>query len=335
MTGIDKGYSDTKDYMCVCCGKMVTLTKFASAKTAKCPECKESNAQIKQELVDKAISMNPTRSKMRAQSSAIGGNTKICKCIKCGIDTEVSKFMSADKAMCPSCKGVSSPKEVKGLAQRIIPDMSKLDRSKLLPIEEYETNEICIKNPRLRAVKCPACGHEYMKPNSIIDWSQFGLIISYQCPKCLLTMTVSEQCNRVIKFHSPGIQFDYTGNKIEEIGTSWKDQSRLINIIRKLIKTLDENNIKIDDDEIVPYRWKNQKPVPIGFEIPESDRLLKQLEIIADTLDNSDRQGSAVDMPEGSRYITLSDTLARKLSNDIRDLLKGDKNGSDEGEHTT
>ena len=328
----EESYKETKPYMCVCCGKMVTLTKFASAKTAKCQECKESGAQIKQELVDKATAMNPTRSKLRAEAFAqntIGnGKTKICKCVKCGVDTEVSKFMSADKVLCPDCKGTSAPKEIKGLAQRIVPDMSKLDRSKILPVEEYETNEVCIKNPRLRSVRCPACGHEYIKPNMVIDWSQFGLIISYQCPKCLLTMTISEQCDRVIKYHSPGIQFDYTGHQIEAVGTSWKDQSRLVNIIRKLIKILDEHNIKIDDDEIVPYRWKNQKPVPIGFEIPKSDRFLQKMQGLFDLLDKSERMGSSVDMPEGSRYIQLSDTLAKKLSTELKQVMKEDSNGT-------
>jgi hypothetical protein len=321
----DKGYGDKKLFICTACGKEIMLTKFASQKTCKCDECKEKNAPINPDIVARALAKNPPKERRSADTSS-GGATKIRPCIKCGKDTEVSKFMSDQKVMCDACKGVdsSSPKMPKGLAQRLPLDISKLDRSRILPIEEYEVNEICIKNSKLRAVTCPACGHTHMKPNMVVDWSQFGLIISYQCPSCLVTMLLSEQTNHIIKRHSPGVRFDYTGHEIEKVGASGVQQSRYINIIRKLIKQLDENNIKIDDDEIVPFRWKNDKPVPIGFEVPESDRLLLAIKRVIDLLDNSTRQGSEVDMPEGSRYITVSHTLANKLSTELKEALKGD-----------
>lgn len=323
----DKGYADKKEFICTACGKTIMATKFASQKTIKCDECKDKNAPINPDIVAKAMAKNPPKMRKTAEATS-SGTTKIRPCIKCGKETEVSKFMSDQKVMCDSCKGVESPKQQpKGLAPRVSVDISKLDRSKILPIEEYEVNEVCIKNSKLRSVTCPACGHQHMKPNMVVDWSQFGLIISYQCPKCLVTLLLSEQCDRVIKHHSPGIRFDYTGHQIEQVGMSAIQQSRYVNIIRKLIKQLDENNIKIDDDEIIPFRWKNEKPVPIGFEVSESDRLLKSIDHIIEMLDNSHRMGDAVDMPEGSRYIQISHTLANKLSKELKDALKGDSDG--------
>ena len=41
---------------------------------------------------------------------------------------------------------------------------------------------------------------------------------------------------------------------------------------------------------------------------------------IADALDACRRQGESEDAPEGARYITLSDTFARKLSIVLREL---------------
>lgn len=319
MADVDKGYADKKIFICTGCGKEILLTKFASQKTCKCDECKANNVPVNPDIVAKALAKNPPKER---KSSGDTGSTKIRPCIKCGKEVEVSKFMSDQKVMCDECKGVDT-KQPKGIVQRIIPDMSKLDMSKILPIEEYEVNEICIKNKKLRSVTCPACGHNYMKPNMVIDWSQFGLVISYQCHICKTTALISEQTNIIIRRHSSGIRFDYTGQEIT--GTiSAVEQSRYVNIIRKLIKQLDEHNIKIDDDEIVPFRWKNEKPIPIGYEVPESDKLLKAIDDVIHVLEDSHRQGSPVDMPEGSRYITISHTLANKLSRELRDILKGD-----------
>lgn len=320
--GLDKGYGDKKMFICTACGKEILLTKFASQKSCKCDECKASNAPINDEIVAMALKKNPPKERKGVDSTPTGA-TKIRPCIKCGKETEVSKFMSDQKVLCDECKGVDTG-QPKGLSQRLVVDASKLDKSKLLPIEEYEVNELCIRNSRLRSVVCPACGHNYMKPNMVIDWSQFGLIISYQCPECLTTSMISEQTDRVIKRHSAGVRFDYTGRQIENM-LNGVEQSRYVNIIRKLIKQLDDNNIKIDDDEIVPFRWKNEKPIPIGFEVPPVDRILEPISRVINVLDNSRREGSPVDMPEGSRYITISHTLAEKLSKELKDSLKGEE----------
>lgn len=320
---VDKGYGDKKLFICTGCGKEIMLTKFASQKTCKCDDCKANNVPVNQDIVAKAMEKNPPKERKKSGTES-GGTTKIRPCIKCGKDTEVSKFMSDQKVICNACKGVGGSPEPRGLAPRIKVDMNKLDKSKVIPVEEYEVNEVCIKNKRLRSVECPACGHEYMKPIMVIDWSQFGLIINYQCPKCFLTALISEQTEKIIKLHTSGIRYDYTGHRIEQLGMSGVEQSRYVNIIRKLIKQLDENNIKIDDDEIVPYRWHNEKPVPVGYSVPKSDRLLKAIDDVIKMLDDSPRQGEAVDMPEGSRYVQISHTLADKLSKELKSILKGE-----------
>lgn len=315
----DKGYGDKKMFICTGCGKEILLTKFASQKTCKCDVCKANNVPVNPDIVAKALAKNPPKERKKASDS--DGVTKIRPCIKCGKETEVSKFMSDQKVLCSDCKGGGS--ELKGLAQRISVDMSKLDRSKLLPIEEYEVNEISIKNKRLRSVVCPACGHEYMKPIMVVDWSQFGLIINYQCPKCYLTAVLSEQTHRLLNLHTAGTKYDYTGHRIYELGMSGVEQSRHVNIIRKLIKQLDDNNIKIDDDEVIPYRWKNEKPVPIGYEIPKSDKMIKAIDDIIGMLSSSD-----IDMSDDGEYIQIPHTLANKLSKELKDILKGDNNGT-------
>jgi hypothetical protein len=184
--------------------------------------------------------------------------------------------MSDKKVLCPKCRGVDDTKP-NGSIPKLTVDPSKLDRSKILPLEEYEVNQAVIANKRLREIKCPACGHEYMKPLSVIDWSQFGLVITYQCTECYLTMTISEQCNRLLKQFNPGLRFDYTGSEIEELAISHKEHSRLANSVLLLMKKLEENNIELDRTQFPPYRWNNEKPVVTGFTIPEEDLLMHKL----------------------------------------------------------
>ena len=88
---------------------------------------------------------------------------------------------------------------------------------------------------------------------------------------------------------------------------------------------LEEHNIPIEGIESPPYLYEEDKPVPVGFEIPPADVWVKTIDDIIKVLDNSERQGADVDMPEGTRYITISDTLAKKISSKLKDLLKEDK----------
>lgn len=321
----DKGYKDTKEFVCTGCGKKIILTKFASQKTCKCDECKANNVPVNPAIVEEALKSNPPKERKKSD----GGATKMLPCIKCGTMTEVSKFMSAQKVLCDACKGVAPIKGTGGTQLQV--DKSKLSSVKLAPIEEYEMNGEIIANKRLREVKCPACGHEYMKPLMVIDWSQFGLIIHYQCQECYTTINLSEQNRRPLKIYSPGKQFDYTGRQIRELGMSWKESSRLGNALCVLIEICEQNNINIDEvfknfsDTVPPYRFENNKPVPKGFVVPPEDEWIHTIHQAYELLENAKRVGSEEDIPEGSRWIEISDTLATQIADKLNKLLKGGK----------
>lgn len=322
----DKGYKDTKEFVCVSCGKKIILTKFASQKTCKCEECKANNAPINPDIVAEALKANPP--KERKKSS--GGDTKMLPCIECGEMVEVSKFMSAQKVLCDKCKGVSSSPGTNN-ATRLKIDRSKFKNIKIAPLEEYEMDGGIIANRRLREVKCPACGHEYMKPLMVIDWSQFGLIVNYQCPECLLLMNISEQCRRLLKTYKPSKRFDYTGSHIRELGLNHRESSRMGNALCLLIEMCEKNNINVDEilkefgDSIPPYRFENDKPVPRGFVIPPEDEWISTVHQAKELLMNANRIGSEEDTPEGNRYIQISDTLATQIADKLNKLLKGGK----------
>lgn len=270
--GKEESYKETKEFVCTGCGKTIILTKFASQKTCKCDECKANNIPTNPDIVAEALKKNPPKERKKAD----GGDTKICQCINCGEDVEVTKFMSASKVLCNKCKGVSVSSSSSNRAEMVV-DRSKFNKIKMPPIEEYEMSGGMIANKRLQKVVCPACGHEYMKPTMIIDWSQFGLIIQYQCMDCYTVIDLSEQARRPIKIHSPAKQFDYTGREIRELGISWKESSRLANALCVLIEKCEQNNINIDDvfadfsESIPPYKWLNDRPVEKGFVVPEED----------------------------------------------------------------
>lgn len=311
-----ESYKETKEFICTGCGKSIILTKFASQKTCRCDECKENDIPINPDIVSQALAKNPPKQRHIAKST---GKTKECQCVKCGNMVTVSKFMSASKVLCQDCKGNSTNiKYTRDNAPRLNVDASKIDRSKLLPIIEYEVNDVVIANRRLAKVKCPACGHEHMTPLSIADWSQFGLIIQYQCPECLLVMTISEQTKRKLNRHTPAERFDYTGRQIKELGISSVEHSRLSNIIRILIKKLEDNNINIediDDIEYPPYKWQNEKPVPIGFKIPDEDIWIDTIDKICKLIEGADHTETNIEIPKGSADI---------LVNKLREILKGD-----------
>jgi hypothetical protein len=258
-----KGYDDKKEFSCVCCGKSVLLTKFASAKTAKCPECKSAGKQANPDLV-------PTKSsKPKAE---ISGNTKTLPCVECGAMVEVSKFMSANKVLCDNCKGGSSDIPIK-----LKVDTSKLNRDTMPTIEDYNILPSNIANPRLRNVPCPACGDSHMRILNIMDYSSFGLIIHYQCNRCKLLVSVSEQCNFKCKTQKMGEVYDYSGRAIEDMLNSITN-TRAYNTIDKLYKIVKEHNIKIEGIELPPYLYTEDKPVPVGFTIPRGDRDIKAIE---------------------------------------------------------
>lgn len=308
-----KGYDDKKEFACVCCGKIVLLTKFASAKTAKCPECKSAGKQINQDLI-------PTDTSK--PKSEISGNTKILPCIECGTMVEVSKFMSANKVLCDKCKGSGN-----GIApSKLKVDISKVNRDTMPSVEDYTVLPSNIANTKLRNVVCPACGEPHMRIIQILDYSDIGLIIHYQCNKCKLLVSVSEQCNFRCKTHKIGHMYDYSGHEIEDLISS-VEGARIYGTIDKLYKIIKEHNILLEGIELPPYLYEEDKPVPVGFSIPRGDKDIKTIEDMINVLDKSIREGADIDMPEGARYITISDTLARQLSGRLKKLFTNEGNG--------
>lgn len=294
MADKEGSYKETKEFTCTGCGKKIMLTKFASQKTCKCDDCRANKVPTNPEIVEKALAENPPKKRHIAQNT---GKTKECECINCGAIVTVSKFMSKDKVLCDNCKGTPSsggPKYTRDTAPRLIPNNSKVDKSKLKPIEEYEVNDVIINNRNMRHVVCPSCGHQYMKPLMIVDGSQFGLIIDYQCQKCYTSAVVSEQSRGPRKIYKQGRKFDYTGREIEELCLNYKESSRLSNVVQLLINVCKKNNINIEDeldgfkDTLPPYRTLNELPVPKGFCIPPRDKWVHTVKSAIDYLQDGD-----------------------------------------------
>lgn len=259
-----KGYDDKKEFICVCCGKPVLLTKFASAKTAKCPECKSAGKQTNPNLI-------PTQSPK--PKTEISGNTKTLPCVQCGTMVEVSKFMSASKVLCDNCKGIRN----EDAPMKLRVDVSKVNTNTLPSIEDYNVLPSNIANPKLRNVPCPACGESHMRILNIMDYSSFGLIIHYQCNRCKLLVNISEQCDYRCKTQKIGSLYDYSGHEIEDLMDSIAS-TRVYGTLKKLYTTIKEHNIEIEGIELPPYLYAEDKPVPVGFTIPKGDRDIKTVE---------------------------------------------------------
>lgn len=322
MDGNDKGYKDTKEFICTGCGKTIILTKFASQKTCKCEECKKNGVPINPDIVAEALAKNPPKERKKSSGSS-ASRTKICKCIDCGADVEVSKFMSAEKVRCDKCKTEQHSRSISVNYEddeQINMGAGSITRAS----RRHYPNVGIIANSRLRKVKCPACGHEHMEVIRILDGSRFGLIISYQCPSCFIFATFSEQHRRMIHdYEIDGlVRFDYCGAKLDSLCMKWLDSSRMANALSILIKTCRENNMNIDDvvcnieDNIPPYMSENEKPVPVGFTIPPRDVWIKTIDDTINTLE----------VPLGAiedEYISISADDARLIVDKLKQLLKG------------
>lgn len=315
----EESYKETKVCRCVCCGKDVTVTKFASAAKVICDECKASGATPNPELVAGAA-----KSKRMESRSVYGSDTKVCKCIKCGKDVTVTKFASAAKVLCDECKGVQSDGTVVSTVEvnmRPVINLNKLDRTVIPDIREYTVTPSLFKNPSLRHVRCPACGHDELKILKVMDWSVFGLIIHYQCPKCKLLVSVSEQTKHMVHYRTDADQFDYSGENIAA-GISATEGSRMSMACKKLIGLCQDNNITIEADELPPYLFEEDRPVPVGYRIPKDDAAIKAVDDAIKLLTDTPRQGTLLDTPEGSRYIQISDTKAKEIAAALKKLFE-------------
>lgn len=320
----DDKYKETKDRPCICCGKMVTVTKFISDKVVKCPECKAAKKPATQQPKTQGEAK-----KGIYKPSTNTGNTKICQCIKCGKDVEVTKFASAAKVLCDECKDAGekpTQKYIEGMTKFNI-DMNKLDRNVVPTIENYTVVPQLIANKKLREVICPACGKSHMKIVKVLDWNPMGLIVHYQCQECLLLLTLSEQANKLVTMNNNGAFYDYSGDAIEDM-TSTLRHTRLNTTVRQLIKIIKDNNIKVDGIDL-PYVYEEDRPVPVGFEIPKGDRNIKVVDDMIKLLSTAPREGNPVDEPGGNKYIKISDTLTVELIAKLKQLFKEEENGKD------
>lgn len=302
-----KGYDDKKEFTCVCCGKKVMLTKFASAKTAKCPECKSAGKQANPDLI-------PTK-QVKAKAE-ISGNTKTLPCTKCGTMVEVSKFMSAAKVLCDDCKGDGI------MPSKLKIDVSKINRDTMPTIEDYNVLPSNIANKKLRDVVCPACGEPHMRILNILDYSSFGLIIHYQCNKCKLLVSVSEQCKFKCRTQKMGHLYDYSGHDIEDLIDAITS-TRLHGTLDKLYSIIKEHNIQLEGIEFPPYLYEEDKPVPTGFTIPRGDKDIKAIENAIQLLtDLQNEEGSG-----NMHYDDMASTISA-----LKKLFTVEGNGDNGGE---
>ena len=304
-----KGYDDKKEFTCVCCGKPVLLTKFASAKTAKCPECKSAGKQINPDFV-------PTTSSRR--KSEITGDTKTLPCIKCGTMVEVSKFMSAAKVLCDDCKGDGT------MPSKLKIDVSKINHDTMPSVEDYNVLPSNIANKKLRDVTCPACGEPHMRILNIMDYSSFGIIVHYQCNKCKLLMSASEQCKFRCKTQKIGHMYDYSGHDIDDLLDAITS-TRLHGTLDRLYTIIKEHNIPLEGIELPPYLYAEDKPVPVGFTIPRGDKDIKAVEDTIKLLEDLQQDLGDADIHQDD--IKHSIDALKKLF-----TVEGNGNGDGDGE---
>lgn len=273
--------SEMKQAKCVACGKDIMITKFGSLKTCKCEECKESNTPTNPQI----LSEMEVSTKKASPSAPSTGNTKPAKCCVCGEDFMVQKFASLSTAKCDKCKGVKSCDGGSYSSSGIVIDTSKVNYDMVTQnLEGYYIIPASIKNPKLRRVKCPACGHEYMKIVKLLDYSLSGIVATYQCSECFLICSVSEQCNHLMLPSAEHVMFNYRGEEIHELIPSLKD-NKSKNIIDYLLKIISDNNIEITGIDTPRYIRNVDKPVSTGFNttqemeailVEESDNKLEE-----------------------------------------------------------
>ena len=309
----EERYKETKVCKCICCGKDVTVTKFASAAKVMCDECKKSGAQPNADII---ASIPMKKIEPRAK---YGGDTKVCQCIKCGKDVTVTKFASAAKVLCDECKGESGGYAQRGeVDYKPVINLKRIDRNVMPRIEEYNVTPVLFANKALRNVKCPACGHEHMKVLKVLDWSVFGLIIHYQCPSCKLLVSVSEQTKTMLRNMKEGTTYSYSGDEIMA-GVSPTDDSRKSMAIIKLMKIINDNGIKVDADDMPPYIYEEKRPVQVGYVIPKGDKDIKAVEDAVATLKKF--QERTMD-PDDIDYDSVTDVIDR-----LKKLFTNEGNG--------
>jgi hypothetical protein len=153
--------------------------------------------------------------------------TKVCKCVDCGTNVEVSKFMSATKVKCSECKEgrktISEPqKEENGPTTtpepqktREIPRKAKED----IPIAPVGVGRVDGKpNKALMNLCCPFHTYQKMEIIGVIKSEKWGDIVDFQCRVrgCWCKVTISQQNQHIGPVKTTGDGLEYEADEVLE-----------------------------------------------------------------------------------------------------------------------
>lgn len=275
---IEEKGKETKSRKCVCCGEMTVVTKFMSDAVVKCEPCKTSKQPVDEAILAEIKGAKSSKAKEVSDNSPITSDgKKSAVCVQCGEDMLIGKFASAKTCVCDDCKGIVDGKDQyadddeggsgntkKSSKPKI--DLSRIDRSMLPTLDEAYVMPQLINNRKLRQVTCPACGHEFMKIIKIIDSSpNRGLVIVYQCHKCLVALTLSEQCIKKMIASPMHKMFNYRAEEIESMIDSVSDV-RAKNAVEYMIQLCRDNGVDVSGCDMPDNILVAEKKVPIGID---------------------------------------------------------------------
>jgi hypothetical protein len=122
------------------------------------------------------------------------------------------------------------------------------------------------------------------------------------------------------------VYHDKSNGDIDEIcfdGEKYGDEEWLFEALGPYVEAGSYINMQGEDG----CQWRfyfdgSEMRMQDGITIFRDGKITGYLDLVANALDMSQRRGTAEDDPEGSRYITLSDTLARQIANHLRDIKR-------------
>jgi hypothetical protein len=128
------------------------------------------------------------------------------------------------------------------------------------------------------------------------------------------------QCWRWSVYH------DKESGDIDEIcfdGEKYGDEEWLFDAIGPYVEAGSYINLQGEDGCVWRFYFNGSEAfMQDGITIFRDGKISGYLDLVANALDMAERRGSAEDNPEGSRYITLSDTLARQIASHLRDIKR-------------
>lgn len=113
--------------------------------------------------------------------------TKECPCVVCGATVTVTKFATPSKVKCPECKAHKT---------KVVDENGFVSEPTQMP----QWGDI--RDRELRNLTCLSCGTD-MVLTQVVKSERWGDIVRCQCPKCLLTISISEQSRKNKWKHKP------------------------------------------------------------------------------------------------------------------------------------